>query len=94
MTSQINIQHLLWMWCTLLLIAILVYDLLHRHFDIISVWLHQLDCLSYRELVALFDAVHAVTLSTDDTQIRILSYIGIAVVNLCFIIRSASRIRS
>ena len=33
MTSQINIQHLLWMWCTLLLIAILVYDLLHRHFD-------------------------------------------------------------
>ena len=42
MTSQINIQHLLWMWCTLLLIAILVYDLLHRHFDVISVWLQGL----------------------------------------------------
>ena len=72
---------------TLLLLSFFIEDTLYFRFHIFPVRLHDLNDLTHRKLVALFDPAQTVPDLSDNSEIGILFHIRIAVIDLCCLIR-------
>ena len=79
---QLHPQDLLGMGSALLSIALFIADTLYKSLYVSSVGLHDLNGFSHRELILLLDSEPAAFGLLYRSQIGVIFYIGIAVVNL------------